>query len=475
MITSADFAVILPELVLVGGAILILLLDAFWSSFVKNLGVVTTASVIFVALIALFMADPDASLAFGVLSSDPLSAFIGFIVLLSAFLVTMLSWGYLEERKLQAGEYLVGILICSAGMILMSRSTNLMMIFVALEILSICLYMMIGYDRTNGDSAEAALKYFLLGAFASAIFIFGAVLIYGQTGTMSLDGPLPAYRYQLGLVGVLMLIVGLAFKISIAPFHLWTPDVYQGAPAPVAAFLSSASKAAAVAVLIRLFVPGPGIWPDHWNIIWPWLAVLTMFLGNIVALVQEDLKRILAYSSIAHVGYILVALSAGGGIGASAVLFYVLTYALATIGTFGVIAAMPGDENGRVDLHYVRGLSRSHPLLAAAMTLFVLSLAGVPPLIGFMGKLVAFRAALVADLYPLVIFAALNAAMAVYYYLRIIIRMYMEPRSEPLTFRVPQMIYPSLAVAGLGVILIGIFPGEALEWAARSARELLGM
>jgi len=476
MITPLDFAVIAPELILVGGATILLMFDAFWPSFVRNLGAVYTAIVIFAALLALQQGVNVSYPAFGVLLNDGFSVFVGFLVLISAFLVAMLAWGYLEERGLAIGEFMTGLLIASAGMILMARSSNLIVIFVALEILSIALYMLIAYNRSSGDSAEAGMKYFLLGAYASALFLFGAVLVYGQTGTMTLTATQMVFQTRMGSVGIVLLIVGMGFKISAVPFHLWTPDVYQGAPAPVTAFLSSASKVAGFAALMRIVYPGMAAYVAGWHQVWPLLAALTMIVGNVVALVQEDVKRILAYSSIAHVGFMLMALAGGsevGLVGAEGVLFYLLTYVLATVGSFGVVAAMPGDEQGRVDLHYVRGLGKSHPWLAGLFALFLLSLAGVPPLIGFAGKLYAFRAALDARMYYLAAFAALNAAMAVYYYLRIIIRMYMEPRAEPLRFAVPQMIYSSLVVAAIGVVLLGLFPGSALDMVRYGAHAIL--
>ena len=473
MIGPQDFAVVLPELILVGGAILLLLLDAFFPSLMRRFSFDTATAVIMVALFALWRSDKLLPPAFGVLFNDAFSVFVGLVILLSALLVVMLSWGYMEERRLPPAEYLVGLLICTAGMLLMTRSSNLIMIFVALEVLSLSLYLMIGYDRANTDGAESAMKYFILGSFASAIFMFGAVLVYGQTGSMTVVPMSNLLQGRIGVIGLVLLVTGMGFKISMAPFHLWTPDVYQGAPPPVAAFLASASKVAAVATLLRIVYPAFALSGEMWLSVWPWLAGLTMFLGNIVALSQEDVKRILAYSSIAHVGYVLMALAVGGDVGIHAVLFYVLTYSIATVGAFGVVAAMPGDERRRVDLYYVRGLSRSHPVLAALFALFLLSLAGVPPLVGFAGKFVAFRAALVAGMHPLAIFAALNAAAAVYYYLRIIIRMYMEPRAEPLTFRVPQVIYASLVVAAVGVILVGIFPGGVLDMIQMSARAFI--
>jgi len=473
MITSQDFAVIAPELVLVGGALLILLVDAFWPAVVGSIGAVATAIVTFIALIILQQANPALPPAFGVLRSDAFSNFIGFVVLFSAFLVALLSWGYLDARRLAVGEYMAGLLIASAGMILIGRSSNLMVIFIALEILSIALYMLIAYQRTEGDSAEAGLKYFILGAFASAIYVFGMTLVYGATGSMVLTADSALLHSPLGMAGLALLIVGMGFKVSIVPFHLWTPDVYQGAPAPVTAFLSSASKAAGLAALLRIVYPGLAGLDATWVRMWPLLAMLTMAVGNVIALVQEDVKRILAYSSVVHVGFILMALSGTARVGAEGVLFYLFTYAVASVGAFGVVAAMPGDEHGRVDLHYVRGLSRSHPALAALMTLFLLSLAGVPPLLGFMGKIYAFRAALAARLYLLAVFGALMAAMALYYYLRIIVRMYMEPRAEPLTFRVSQTFYPPLAVVAIIVVLLGLFPSGAFDLAVSSARAIV--
>jgi len=476
VITSFDFSVIAPELILVGGAMLMLLLDAFWSGFVKSLGPVLTAIIIFAALLTLQQSTGAERLAFGALISDGFSILIGFLVLFSAFLVAMFAWGYLEVRGLSVGEFMTGLLIASAGMILIARSTNLMVIFVALEVLSIALYLLIAYHRTSGDSGEAGMK-FLLGAYASAIFLFGAALIYGQYGTMTITVKEQGIIHtRMGLIGIVFIIVGMGFKISIVPFHLWTPDVYQGAPAPVTAFLSSASKVAAFGALMRIVYPAMYGHLPEWQQIWPFLAAITMIVGNVIALVQEDVKRILAYSSIAHVGFILMALGGGSGmdvVGAEGVLFYLLTYVLATVGSFGVVAAMPGDERGRVDLHYIRGLSRSHPWLAALFALFVLSLVGVPPLIGFTGKLYAFRAVIDAKMYWLAGFAALNAAMAVYYYLRIVVRMYMESRAEPYRFAVPQMIYASLVVAAIGVVVLGLFPGSALEMVRSGAQAII--
>ena len=480
-ITAADFAGVMPELILFGGAMVVLMLDAFVPKAVRKTGVLVTSVILFAALIGLEQEGSDGAAAFGVLLSDGLSFFIGLLVLISAFLVAMFAWGYLERQNLPVAEFMAGLLIAAGGMILISRSANLIVIFIALEILSVALYMLVAYARGSGDSLEAGLKYFILGAFASAIFMFGAALVYGVTGSMNLSMRTAALQNPMFIAGVLMLITGMGFKISAAPFHMWTPDVYQGAPAPVTAFLSSASKAAGVAALIRIVYPALALDMGMWLKVWPVLAMLTMTVGNVVALVQNDIKRVLAYSSIAHVGFVIMALAGSGAgsmrgidiVGAEAALFYLLAYVLATLGSFGVIAAMPGDENGRVDFDALRGLGTSHPWLAGLMALFVLSLAGVPPLVGFAGKLYAFRAALGAHLHVLAVVAALNSALAFYYYLRIIVSMHMESRDESLKFVVPQMSYPALAAAAAGVVFLGVLPGSALNMIEQAASALM--
>jgi NADH-quinone oxidoreductase subunit N len=278
-------------------------------------------------------------------------------------------------------------------------------------------------------------------------------------------------------VGVALLIVGIAFKISAVPFHLWTPDVYQGAPTPTTGFLAAASKTAAVVVLLRIVYPAVATDGALWGDLWPWMAAITMIVGNLIALVQHDVKRVLAYSSIAHVGFILMALAGGTSVtvGGHSALFYLVAYVLGTIGAFAAISAIAGDEEDRVDLDQIRGLARSHPLLAGLLALFLLSLSGLPPLVGFAGKLFAFKSAITGGLYYLAIFAALNSAMAVYYYLRIIIRMYMEGRAKPLTFKMTPVAYLPLLLVAAAVIYVGIAPGAFLAAAEMSVRALAPM
>ncbi|HOF61674.1 MAG TPA: NADH-quinone oxidoreductase subunit N [Candidatus Latescibacteria bacterium] len=472
MISASDIAVLLPEIVLVAGAIILLMLDAFSPRITRRFGALLASVVLFAALLAVQQGEPSKFPAFGALVSDAFTDMVAVSVLLFGFVAVISAWSYLEERGLASGEFMAAMLATSAGMILISRSSHLMVIFVALEILSIGLYMLIGYDRTDVLSAEAGLKYFILGAFASALFLFGAVLLYGVTGTMQLTLEQLPFHTRAGQVGIALCIAGLGFKISAAPFHLWTPDVYQGAPTPVTAFLSSASKIAAFAALLRVVLPSFSPFAEGWHAVWIALAALTMFVGNVAALVQENVKRILAYSSIAHVGFMLMALAGGatvGPVGIEGLLFYLLTYAVSAAGAFAAVAVIPGSP----DIDTIRGLAKSHPSIAALFALFLLSLAGVPPLVGFLGKLYAFRSAVDAGMYKLAAFAALNTAMGMYYYLRIIVRMYMEQRAEPAAFVVPQVAYPVLVLAALAVVLLGLFPDPVLVLVRQSAEAVV--
>jgi NADH-quinone oxidoreductase subunit N len=440
------------------------------------MGAVFACAVLFGSLLTVLSGAPSRYPAFGALLGDAFTDLVGVLVIVSAFLVVASAWTYLDERELPQGEFMAAILVAAAGMILISRSSHLMVIFIALEVFSIALYMLIGYDRTSVASAEAGVKYFILGAFASAIFLFGAVMLYGVTGTMFLTAEQMPFHTRVGQIGIVLCIAGLGFKISAAPFHLWTPDVYQGAPAPVTAFLSSASKIAGFAALLRIVYPAFSSYIEGWHTVWPILAALTMVVGNVVALVQDDVKRILAYSSIAHVGFMLMALAGGqivGVVGAEGLLFYLVTYAAAAIGAFCIVAVIPGDERGNVELNDIRGVASSHPWIAGLFSVVLLSLAGVPPLAGFFGKLYAFRAAIDGEMYGLAVFAAINSAMAMYYYLRIIVRMYMDNRAQPATFVVSPVAYPALAVTTLIVVLLGLFPDAILVLVRAAAEAIL--
>jgi NADH-quinone oxidoreductase subunit N len=360
-------------------------------------------------------------------------------------------------------------------MALMSSAIELVLIFIALEISSISSYVLAGFRRHEASSAESSLKYFLLGSFATAFFLYGVALMFGATGSTNIDqisktlqaAPIPLLAY----VAVAFMFVGLGFKVAAAPFHIWTPDVYEGAPAPVVGFMSTAPKAAAFAVLLRVVfvinVPGM-LW-----LIWV-SAALSMTLGNVSALVQNNVKRLLAYSSIAHAGYLLVAFAAAPGLGTSAAMFYTAAYAAMNLGAFAVVSHFANASERYVTLEDYEGLGRSSPLLAATLTVFLLSLIGIPVTGGFFAKFYVFSAAVKANLIWLTIIGVLNSGVGAYYYLRIIVMMYMrESRKEVPVTRVPIALRVALAVCMIATVYLGIFPSVVLQYTQDSAERFV--
>ncbi len=338
--------------------------------------------------------------------------------------------------------------------------------------------MLAGYNRHSPRSGEAALKYFLLGAFSSAFFLYGIALMYGATGTTNLAQIVAGKNLQAGSLlwyaGGALLLVGFSFKISVVPFHMWTPDVYQGSPTPVTAFMAVGAKAAGFAALMRVLLYALGGMKATWAWAFAILALLTMTLGNLAALRQTSVKRMLAYSSIAHAGYMLVGLTAGTQRGVAAVLFYLLSYAFMNIGAFAVLVALEHGEEQDVSLDQVKGLSRRRPLLAAAMAVFMLSLAGIPPLVGFVGKLYVFSAAVDAGWVWLAVLAMLNSVVSAYYYLRVVVNMYMRESEEVEPAGAPWTVSLALWLTALGTIVIGVIPGPIIVLAQQSMKMLIG-
>ena len=406
---------------------------------------------------------------------DAFSTFFHVLITAIAAVVILSSYEYMEVQRIRAGEYYALILFGAVGMCLMSSAVELVLIFIALEISSISTYVLAGFRRRAAISSEASLKYFLLGSFATAFFLYGVALMFGATGSTSIavigeslrSNQIPLLAY----VGVAFMFVGLGFKVAAAPFHVWTPDVYEGAPAPVVGFMSTAPKAAAFAVLLRLMfeVNAPG----RLGLIWV-AAALSMTLGNVGALVQQNVKRLLAYSSIAHAGYVLVAFAALPNNGIPAVMFYTASYAAMNVGAFAVVSHMAGAGERFVTLDDYAGLGRRSPLLAATLTIFLLSLIGIPMTGGFFAKFYVFSAALQANLVGLTIIGVLNSAVGAYYYLRIIVMMYMrEAREEVPATPVPPALGAALAISVAATLYLGLLPGRILEYASRSAAELL--
>jgi NADH-quinone oxidoreductase subunit N len=469
---AADYIRLLPEIVFAVFGIIVMLLDPLLDdrSSQKTLGSVALLGCFTALGATLFQAQYPGLAFWNVVRVDAFSIFFHFLVAAIAAVVVLTSFEYMQVQEIRAGEYYALTLFGAVGMSLMSSAVELVLIFIALEISSISTYVLAGFRRRFAISSEASVKYFLLGSFATAFFLYGVALMFGATGSTSIEVIAKVLRSEdvplLANAGVALMFVGLGFKVAAAPFHVWTPDVYEGSPSPVVGFMSTAPKAAVFAVLLRIMFEAnaPGrIW-----LIWV-VAALSMTLGNIGALVQDNVKRLLAYSSIAHAGYLLIAFAALPNNGIPAVMFYLASYAAMNVGAFAVISHFGGAGERYVTLEDYYGLGERSPLLAATLTIFLLSLIGIPITGGFFAKLYVFSAALQANLVGLVIIGVLNSAIAAYYYLRIIVAMYMrEPRGEVPVRPIPASLGTALAISLAATIYLGVLPGRVLDYAART-------
>jgi NADH-quinone oxidoreductase subunit N len=469
---AADYIRLLPEIVFAVFGMIVMLLDPLLDdrSSQKTLGLVALLGCLTALGATLFQAQYPGLAFWNVVRVDAFSIFFHFLVAAIAVVVVLTSFEYMQVQEIRAGEYYALTLFGAVGMSLMSSAVELVLIFIALEISSISTYVLAGFRRRFAISSEASVKYFLLGSFATAFFLYGVALMFGATGSTSIEVIAKVLRSEdvplLANAGVALMFVGLGFKVAAAPFHVWTPDVYEGSPSPVVGFMSTAPKAAVFAVLLRIMFEAhaPGrIW-----LIWV-VAALSMTLGNIGALVQDNVKRLLAYSSIAHAGYLLIAFAALPNNGIPAVMFYLASYAAMNVGAFAVISHFGGAGERYVTLEDYYGLGERSPLLAATLTIFLLSLIGIPITGGFFAKLYVFSAALQANLVGLVIIGVMNSAIAAYYYVRLIVAMYMrEPRGEVPVRPIPAGLGTALAISLAATIYLGVLPGRVLDYAART-------
>jgi len=428
----------LPELILMIGAIVLMMVAAIAGR--RSTPAVSWLSVLLliVATVLLFGPPSHAGPVFGgLVSADAFAAFGKAIIFPAAAVAIIAAHGWFERGTEHAAEYPVLILFSAVGMGVMVSATNLMTLYIGLELLSLASYVLASYRRMDDRSAEAGLKYFVLGALASGILLYGISLLYGFTGTMTYPGLAAAFArngaHSLGLLfGLVFLLSGIAFKVSAVPFHMWTPDVYEGAPTPVTLFFSTAPKAAALLLGVRVCVEGLGPATEAWRQIIIFAALASIFLGAVAAWGQTNIKRLLAYSSINNVGFALIGLAAGGATGASSVLFYIAVYVVMTLGAFLCVLWMR-DENGEPveTLASLSGLSESRPAFAAALAIFMFSLAGIPPMFGFWPKLVVFNAAIHAGLVPLAVAGILGTVIGAYYYLKVIKIMYLDEPAAP--------------------------------------------
>jgi NADH-quinone oxidoreductase subunit N len=474
---SADYVRILPEIVLSIFGMIVMALDPLFD---KETGQRVLGWVAFLGALAgigatWFMARTPGLAFWNTIQVDGFSVFFHVVVIAIAAVVILSSYEYMTVQRIRAGEYYALILFGTVGMALMSSAVELVLIFIALEISSISSYVLAGFRRHEAVSTESSLKYFLLGSFATAFFLYGVALMFGATGSTNIDqiarallsGPIPVLAYA----AVALMFVGLGFKVAAAPFHVWTPDVYEGAPAPIVGLMSTGPKAAAFAVLLRIvFVIN--IHALFWVI---WIAAaLSMTLGNVGALVQNNVKRLLAYSSIAHAGYLLVAFAASPAIGTSAAMFYAAAYAATNVGAFAIVGHFANAGERYVTLEDYEGLGRSSPLLAATLTIFLLSLIGIPMTGGFFAKFYVFSASVKANLIWLTIIGVLNSGIGAYYYLRIIVMMYMkESRKTVPVAPVPFALGLALTTCVLATLYLGLFPNSVLQYAQDSAQTLV--
>ena len=413
---------------------------------------------------------------------DNFSLFFYLIFILGTILTVLISLPYLKDYDKNLAEYYALVLFATVGMMIMAAGSHLIMIFLGLEIMSIAIYVLAGLFREDARSNEAALKYLILGGFASAFLLFGMAMLYGAAGgTLFLSDLAPRLAganllKPLTLLAMALLLAGFGFKVASVPFHMWTPDVYEGAPTSVTAFMAVGVKAAAFAAFARIFfLAFPGLQIDYQMVLWV-LAVATMTLGNVVAIAQTNIKRMLAYSSIAHAGYLMMAIIAANQLGAVSLMYYLLAYTLMNLGAFGVVILVGRKQDKYLSIYDYSGLGFQQPVLGAAMALFMFALAGMPPTAGFVGKFYVFSAAVKAGYIWLAIIGVMNSLVSVYYYLRITVLMYMKPAEADLgAINYAPGLSATLIITAIGVLFIGIFPGFFYDLAMASVKAFPGL
>jgi len=475
----ADYIRVCPELILTLFGMVIMVVDPLLDpeSSHQSLGTIALVGALAALASTYWMAQYPGTAFTNMIRVEPFSVFFHVLIIVIAAVSILSSFEYLKVQRIRAGEYYGLILFGTVGMCLMSSAIELVLIFIALEISSISTYILAGFRRHNATSSESSLKYFLLGSFATAFFLYGVALIFGATGSTNLDAINHALNSgnvrvpMLAYVATALMFVGLGFKVASAPFHVWTPDVYEGAPAPVVGLMSTGPKAAAFAVLLRVLFEARA--PGYFWLLW-FSAALSMTIGNICALVQNNVKRLLAYSSIAHAGYMLVAFAAQPELGTSATMFYTAAYAAMNVGAFAIVSHLAAANERYVTIEDYAGLGRKSPALAATLTFFLMSLIGIPITGGFFAKFYVLSAALKSNLVGLSIILVLNSAVGAYYYLRIIVLMYMrEPRGEVPVTRLSLAAALAISVCVVLTLFLGVVPGRVLDYAALSGAQLV--
>jgi NADH-quinone oxidoreductase subunit N len=482
---EVDLTAIGPEIALISAGVLLVLIGALNRGrrdltglhLAVGLGGVVAAALCTKELWSVVIDDQPYEALSGMVAVDGFAVFARTVILAATALGLLLAQGYLKREGIQGPEYHALLLMSASGMLMMTSANDLIVVFLALEVLSIALYVLAAFDKRRLESQEAGLKYFVLGAFSSAVFLYGVALTYGATGTTSLSGMarfLTANSLTssgLLLAGLALLLVGLGFKVAAVPFHMWTPDVYQGAPSPVTGFMAAGAKTAGFAALLRVFATSFRVYELDWKpLVWV-LAIASLAVGSIVAIAQEDIKRMLAYSSINHAGYILIGFQANTGDGISSAMFYLLTYTFMVVGSFAVVGLVARRGDRRSALADYRGLGARSPALAAALTFLLLAQAGIPLTSGFVAKFGIFSAAVDERQYALLIIGSLTTVVAAFFYLRVIVLMYMsvpeDGDTDVDTHPIGIDLYngAALAVACVATLVMGVFPSAFIDFA----------
>ena len=474
-VTLAQFAPALPEILLAAGALALVLIGAFRGE--KSFGLINTLAFLMLAFVGVLIAMQDAATvsAFnGAFISDSFGRFMKIAVLIGSAVTLMISGDYLKTTGSQQFEFPILVALSTLGMLLMISAGDLIALYLGLELSSLALYVVASFNRDSVKSTEAGLKYFVLGALSSGMLLYGASLVYGMTGSVSFSGIASVLKdgTSLGVIfGLVFILAGLAFKISAVPFHMWTPDVYEGAPTPVTAFFAAAPKIAAMALLVRVVEQAFPHITAQWQQIIVFVAIASMALGAFAAIGQQNIKRLLAYSSIGHIGFALVGLAAGTAGGVEGVAIYMAIYLVTTLGTFGCVLAMRREGGYVEDIDDLAGLSKTHPMMAFILAMLMFSLAGIPPLAGFFAKWYVFVAAVEAKLYALAVIGVVTSVVGAYYYLRIVKIMYFDEAKAPF-LPISAAIRLVVGVSGVFVLAFWLYPAPLVTRAVAAAQSL---
>jgi NADH-quinone oxidoreductase subunit N len=484
-ITLEQFVPFVPEMVLAGAGLAVLLLGLFPRlRSVRGLSAAGVASLAVTAVLVWLIGRPlegTTTILGDMLFVDPLAVFVKLLILAASAVALLMSADFLERSGYGAGEFVSLVLLATVGMMIMASGANLASLYVGLELMALSVYVLVGYFKLEVKSNEAAVKYFVLGAASSAVLLYGISLVYGSLGTLELA----VIREQLNAVpdsnpllvlGIVLVGFGMLFKVAAVPFHVWSPDAYEGAPTPVTAFISVAPKAAAFAMFLRLFLDAFAPEVSYWRVVMWVAAAATMIYGNVAALTQDNVKRMLAYSSIAHGGYALMGIVAANETGGWAVLMYLAIYAFMNLGAFGFVILLESKNFAGEVIGDYAGLSRRHPGAAAGMLIFMLALAGIPPTAGFMGKLYIFSAAIEGGYVWLTVIAVVMSAVSLYYYFRIVVQMYLRDGTEddaaPASMLRDRWTEAMITVCVVVTLVLGVFPRPLIEWAKGAATAL---